>query len=115
VASDASVSSIETLLAPVTPDAGPVMVDSSHALTVTTCSSSKRPCSAPGADASTAASYLVVFGSGRGEVRSRGQAVTELYEELRNRLTSGERIDVEPRSPGAPAPVRGERVAEADA
>lgn len=95
-----SSSAIDALFAPITTDAGPVTVDSSHAMTITICSSSPQACPASEADASAEAGYLVVFGSGRGAVRSREQAMTDLYQELRNRTTSGERLDAEPRTPG---------------
>ncbi len=81
-------------------DAGLVAIDSSHALTVTICSSSPQPCSASETDASEDANYRVVFGSGRGAVRSRGQAMADLYQELRDRTASGERLDAETRAPG---------------
>jgi hypothetical protein len=84
---------LDSLLAPVT-DAGSMVRNSSHAMTVAICSSSPAPCRALEPDASDA-SYLVVFGSGRGVVRSREQATTDLYQELRNRMAAGERLDVE--------------------
>jgi hypothetical protein len=103
-----SSNAVAALMAP-TPtaaDAGAVAADSSHALTITLCSSSAQPC--PGSDAD--GGYRVVFGSGRGAVRSRGQAMADLYKELRDRTASGERLDAETRSPGgagSPAPVGG--------
>lgn len=74
--------------------AGPL--DLSHAMTVTTCASSPQPCPAPEGDAGANASYRVVFGSGRAVVRSHGQAMTDLYQELRDRTASGGRLDAEP-------------------
>jgi hypothetical protein len=94
-----SSSYLDALLAPI-PDAGSTVLNSSHAMTVAICSSSPQPCRALEPDASSDASYLVVFGSGRGVVRSREQATTELYQELRNRMAAGERLDVEPRAAG---------------
>jgi hypothetical protein len=96
-ASDASAKSIEELLAAMHPDAGQndaQAVDTSHAMIVSTCASSTKPCSAAVADAALSNQYFVVFGSGRGVVRSRDQALTDLYEELRNRMEAGERLDV---------------------
>jgi len=76
-------------------DAAPAAVASSHALAITTCASTPQSCAAPEVDASTDVSYRVVFGSGRGLVRSREQAATDLYKELLDRTTSGERLDAE--------------------
>ncbi|MGO9838588.1 MAG: hypothetical protein ACLP1X_30770 [Polyangiaceae bacterium] len=90
---------LDALLAPVT-DAGSVVRNSSHAMTITICASSPAPCRALQPDASSDESYLVVFGSGRGAVRSREQATTDLYQELRNRMAAGERLDVESHAPG---------------
>jgi hypothetical protein len=98
---------IDALLAPSTTDAGAVALDSSHALTVTICSASPLACPTSAADASAEVSYHVVFGSGRGVIRSRGQAMADLYNELRDRTASGERIDANARAPnaaGSPAP-----------
>ncbi len=95
-----SSSAVDALLAPRTTEGRPP-ADSSHAMAVTLCSSSPEPCPASDGDASAGATYLVVFGSGRGVVRSREQATTDLYQELRNRMSAGERLDVEPRAPGA--------------
>src|ERR1700689_3028081 len=64
---------LDALLAPVT-DAGSAVRNSSHAMTITICSSSPELCRALEPDASSDASYLVVFGSGRGVVRSHEQA-----------------------------------------
>jgi hypothetical protein len=89
---------IDALLGPST-DAGAVL-DVHHALTVTLCSASPQACPAAETGATTDASYLVVFGSGRGVVRSRGQAMADLYKELRDRTGSGERLDAETRIPG---------------
>jgi hypothetical protein len=81
-----------------------VAPDSSHAMTVTICSASPLACPASAADASADMSYHVVFGSGRGVIRSRGQAMADLYNELRDRTASGERIDAKPRAPGDVGP-----------
>jgi len=88
---------IDALIASTPTDAGALSLERSRALTITLCSSSGHPCP----DAEADASYLVVFGSGRGAVRSRGQAMADLYKELRDRTASGERLDAESRSPGA--------------
>ncbi len=77
------------------PDAGTAPVDTSHAFTVMLCATSPDPC--PASEA--AATYRVVFGSGRGVVRTRGQAMADLYKELRDRLAGGERLDAETHAP----------------
>jgi hypothetical protein len=84
--------------------------DSFHMMTITLCSASPQPCSLSDGDASTSVSYRVVFGSGRATIRSRGQVTTDLYNELRDRTTSGEEVDVELRvsgDGGAPASLGG--------
>ncbi len=43
------------------------------------------------------AMYHVVFGSGRGVLRTREQAMTDLYRELRDRIDAGDRLRVRPR------------------
>jgi hypothetical protein len=91
---------IEALLAPSTVKAS-AFQDSSHAMTVTLCSSSPKSCLTSEGDASAEGSYFVVFGSGRGILRSHEQAITDLYQELRNRMAAGEHLDVEPHAPGA--------------
>lgn len=69
--------------------------ESSHALTVMVCSPDVPSCPPSETDASADEAYRVVFGSGRGVVRSRGQAATDLYNELRDRTALGERVDAE--------------------
>ncbi len=46
------------------------------------------------------ASYRVVFGSGAGTIRTRGQAWAMLHAELRDRTALGEHLDAEPRDLG---------------
>lgn len=91
-----SSSSIDALFDSVIVDAGAAAPDTSHALTIALCSSSPEPCPKAEDDVS----YRVVFGSGRGAVRTRGQAMADLYKELRDRTASGERLDAEPHAPG---------------
>jgi hypothetical protein len=76
-------------------DAGSAPVDTSHAFTVMLCATSPDPCPASEAEAT----YRVIFGSGRGVVRTRGQAMADLYKELRDRLAGGERLDAETHAP----------------
>jgi hypothetical protein len=102
-----SSSAIDSLLAPSPTGDASAARDTSHALVVTLCSASPQACPAPEGDASTDGSYHVVFGSGHGAIRSRGQAMADLYKELRDRTKSGEQIDAVPRAPGgAGSPAR---------
>jgi hypothetical protein len=89
---------VDALLTPATNEAGAALPES-RAMTVTLCSASPQPCAAPDTDASSDDSYRVVFGSGRAEIRSRGQAMADVYKELRDRTTAGERLAVIPRAP----------------
>jgi len=89
--------------APLSPspiDAGRPAQDSFHMMTITLCAASPHPCPPSDDDASTNVRYRVVFGSGRATIRSRGQVTTDLYNELRDRTTSGEQVDVELHAPG---------------
>jgi hypothetical protein len=72
----------------------------SHALTVTFCSTGLPTCPASEVDASPEARYRVLFGTGHAEIRSRRQAMTDIYQELRDRTSAGERLDAEARAPG---------------
>ncbi len=98
VAPAPSSGAVDAMLTPVASDAGAAMPES-RAMTVTLCSASPQPCAAPGADASSDDAYRVVFGSGRAELRSRVQAMTDVYKELRDRTTAGERLAAVPRAP----------------
>lgn len=88
---------IESLLAPAQ-DAGAGAVELSRAMTITLCSASSEPCPANATgEGDSSEEYRVVFGSGRAEIRSRGQAMADLYKELRDRTSSGEHLDAVPR------------------
>jgi hypothetical protein len=103
-AAASSAGALDTFAVPGGADAGAGLGDSSHAMTVSICSQSSPPCPSSEGDASAEARYRVVYGSGRGGIRSRGQAMADLYQVLRDRTASGERLDAEPRAPlGAPA------------
>ena len=92
---------IDALLAPRGSDAGAPQSSGSHAMVVTLCAADPGACAAARADGGNVESgYRVVFGSGRAELRSRGQAMADLYKELRDRTSSGERLSAQPRSPG---------------
>jgi len=71
-----------------------------QALRITSCSSSSGVCPTGAADASADGTYWVVYGSGRGVVRSHEQAKADLYQELRNRTASGQRLNAQPHTPG---------------
>jgi hypothetical protein len=73
---------------------------SSHALSIVSCAWSGADCPAGDPDASVTASYRVVFASGRSVLRSREQAMSDLYRELRDRTTSGEHLVARPVTPG---------------
>jgi hypothetical protein len=82
-------------------DAGTVGLSASHAMTVTNCAWPTGPCAGVDIDASAEGSYRVVFGSGRASIRSRGQAMADLYREMRDKTSAGQRLDLEPHTPGA--------------
>ena len=107
-----STSRVAALFAPVHVEAGAAVAsspsESPHALTIASCASSPGECSPASADAGADATYRVVFGSGRVVVRLRAQAMTDLYNELRDRTTAGERLDATPHAPQDPKP-RAER------
>jgi hypothetical protein len=94
----ASAGAMEALLSGPATDAGQTQYEASRAMTVTLCSASSTPCSSAD-DASADGSYRVVFGSGRAEIRSRGQAMTDLYKELRDRVAAGDRLVAIARAP----------------
>ena len=95
-----SSSSIDALLASPSTQSASGIQDTSRAMTVTLCSASPQECATSGETPALERSYHVVFGSGRGFVRSRGQAKADLYKELRDRTKSGEELDAEPRAIG---------------
>lgn len=102
----ASSGAVDPRLAPTSADAGVEARDSSRDMTITLCSASPLPCASPDAGDTVDAAYRVVFGSGRAEIRTRGQAMADLYKELRDRTASGEELVAESRAPGdAGAPV----------
>jgi hypothetical protein len=99
---------LEALLAPHTDAAAAAIQNSYHALSITRCLSSPTPCLPPEGEGSLSTSYLVVFGSGRGTVRSRAQATADAYNELMHKTSARERLDVEEYiqvDGGAPTPV----------
>jgi hypothetical protein len=89
---------LDSLLAPAADDAGAAVVQV-RAMTVTLCSASPHPCEVAEGGTPDDEAYRVVFGSGRAEIRTRGQAMTDLYKELRDRTTAGERLAAIPHAP----------------
>ena len=96
----ASSTAMDSLLAPLPTDAGAPVADGSHAMSVVLCSWAPDACPAGDAEAAGDGTYRVVFGSGRGAIRSRGQAMADLYKELRDRIQSGQHLDAEVHAPG---------------
>jgi hypothetical protein len=99
-AAPSSSGSSDPLVGPNPADNAPAAQKPSHAMTIMLCSTSQPACPASEADASPEARYRVVFGSGHAVIRSRGQAMTDLYTELRDRTSAGERLDAEARASG---------------
>jgi hypothetical protein len=86
-------------------DAGAVANVGHHAVMVTTCAIDKNGCllaqpSAPPPESS----YRVVFGGGVGAIRTRGQAMADLYKEIRDRTESGGHLAAETHHLGDPPP-----------
>jgi hypothetical protein len=88
---------LDALLAQSGGDGGAPVAEAPHAMSISSCSSTPQECSTADQDASVDALYRVVFGSGRGVVRSREQAMTDLYREIRDRIDAGERLVVRAR------------------
>ncbi|HTQ48278.1 MAG TPA: hypothetical protein VMI75_36230 [Polyangiaceae bacterium] len=88
---------LDALLRQSASDAGAPASGASHAMSISSCSWIPQDCLTGDQDASTEAMYHVVFGSGRGVVRTREQAMTDLYRELRDRIDAGDRLTVRPR------------------
>jgi hypothetical protein len=88
---------LDALLRQSVSDAGAPRSDASHAMSISSCSWVPQDCVTADQDASTDAMYHVVSGSGRGVVRTREQAMTDLYRELRDRIDAGDRLTVRPR------------------
>jgi len=93
-----SSATLDALLRQSVSDAGASTSEGSHAMSISSCSWIPQDCLSADQDASVDAMYHVVFGSGRGVVRTREQAMTDLYRELRDRLDAGDRLRVRPRA-----------------
>ncbi len=86
-------------------DAGTLADESRHAVIITTCSIDRNGCllaqpSSPPDDSS----YRVVFGGGVGAIRTRTQAMADLYKEIRDRTSSGAHLAAETHHLGDPPP-----------
>jgi hypothetical protein len=103
-APSSSAAALDALLAPA--DAGGALDGAPHAMTITLCSADATACSGPDGGEPPDGSYRVVFGGGRGGLRSRNQATTDLYNELRDRLASGQHVDAEAKQRGDAGAVR---------
>ncbi len=73
-------------------DAAARPVEVSHTIAVTLCSKEKDACQQATALQPMEASYKVVFGSGTGAIRTRRQAMTDLYKEIRERTGWGTQL-----------------------
>jgi hypothetical protein len=94
-----SSSGLAAVLALGATDASAVTVSFDHAMIVTNCAWPSHPCAGLESAGPDEGSYRVVFGSGHGSVRSRGQAMSDLYRELRDKTSAGQRLDIEARNP----------------
>jgi hypothetical protein len=89
--SGSSSSTLDALFGPAPGDAGSPPPTQDHAMTITLCSVKPGDCPSPDDGGSTEPTYRVALGSARGSIRSRRQATTDLYQELRDRTAAGER------------------------
>jgi hypothetical protein len=102
VTSDSSnASGLAAVLALGATDASAVKLSSDHAMIVTNCAWPSHPCAGLESAGPDEGSYRVIFGSGHGSVRSRGQTISDLYREMRDKTSSGQRLDIEARNPTA--------------
>jgi hypothetical protein len=67
-----------------------------HAITVALCARAADLCAGAQATGETRADYAVVFGSGAGTLRTRSQAMADLYKELRDRTSWGTHLTARP-------------------
>jgi hypothetical protein len=90
---------LAAVLASESGDAGGAGLSTVHAMIVTSCGWPSSPCAGLEQGAAEGGSYRVVFGSGHASIRSRGQAMSDLYRELRDKSSAGLRLDIEARAP----------------
>jgi hypothetical protein len=95
----ASSAGLAAVLGSVPGDAGRVALRTEHAMVVTNCGWPSSPCAGLEQTDAEGGTYRVVFGSGRASIRSRGQAMSDLYRELRDKSSAGLRLDIEARAP----------------
>src|SRR5271155_5579106 len=88
---------LAAVLASAAGDAGREGLSTTHALIVTNCGWPSSPCAGLEQAAAEAGTYRVVFGSGPASIRSRGQAMSDLYREMRDKASAGLRLDIEAR------------------
>jgi hypothetical protein len=90
-------------------DSGPPIDESPHIILVTACRIDRRGClrAQPSPPPDTSA-YRVVFGGGGGAVRTRGQAMADLYKEIRDRTEAGEHLAAAPHHVGDPPAEEGQ-------
>lgn len=84
-------------------EAAPPIDEGHHAVLVTACSADRRGCRRAQAGSRVdEAAYRVSFGRGPGSVRTRGQAMADLYKEIRDRTQGGESLAAEAHRLGDP-------------
>jgi hypothetical protein len=95
----ASSAGLAAVLASASGDAGRVGLSTEHAMIVTNCGWPSSPCAGLEQAAAEDGSYRVLFGAGHASIRSRGQAMSDLYREMRDKTSAGLRLDIEARAP----------------
>jgi hypothetical protein len=78
-------------------DAGMAPARPFHTLTLAQCARAAQDCLRAHGGDSAGPAYLVAFGSGVGSLRTREQAMADLYRELRDRTASGGHLAARPR------------------
>jgi hypothetical protein len=89
-------------------DAGAPVERDPHAVLVTSCAIDRNGClAAQPTSPQSEASYRVAYGRGGGTIRTRQQAMAELYKEIRDRMDSGAHLVAVPHHLGDPVPTAG--------
>jgi len=84
-------------------DSGVVIDDSPHMMLITACWIDRRGClRAQPSPPPAGSTYRVVFGGGTGSLRTRGQAMADLYGAIRDRTQAGEHLAAAPHHVGDP-------------
>lgn len=95
--------SAETPSSPAPPDLVSALADASapaaefHTITVTLCARDREACQRAQSTGTADPTYRVAFGSGVGTLRSREQALADLYRELKSRTGAGTHLAAAPR------------------